>query len=171
MINEHNPIAQLITKIQQHWAQEVTPFPDIKLIRILIDEQESRLYEGFLKLESSANGKLPEFFVALLTPFSSKRTYSRDLINAWLDAFERDKDVFDQVASQGRRLTWDHRKYREEQMNEAVNADVLLLQMLSTFQSALGVPNQHLTVALFHYSIGSISEFRDWVKRIVDLNI
>ena len=39
MNNEHNPIAQLITTIQQKWIKDVTPYPSYKLIRWLINAE------------------------------------------------------------------------------------------------------------------------------------
>lgn len=171
MTNEHNPIAQLITKIQQKWAQEVTPFPELKLIRLLIDEDESQLYEGFLKLESSNQGKLPELFVALLTPFRRSGTYSRDLIKDWFEAFDRDKKIFDQLETSSHRFIWDDKRYRQAALSENIDHDNLLLEILGSFHSALNMPDRMLTIALFHYSISSILGFKDWIKGLMKLSV
>lgn len=70
MSSEHNPIAALISQIQQKWNDEASPLTDdIKLFRWLIKPDEMRLFEGFLKLESSEHGSIPEVLVAMLTPF------------------------------------------------------------------------------------------------------
>lgn len=171
MINEHNPIAQLITKIQQKWAQEITPFPAVKLIRLLINEDESQLYEGFLKLESSQHGKLPEIFVALLTPFHSKTTFSKDLIKDWFESFDKDKEIFNQLAGNGKEFNWNDKQYRQKALLETSDPDKLLLEILATFRSTLNMPNRKMTIALFHYSISSTLGFKDWIKNIVKLQI
>ena len=69
MNTEHNPIAVLVSKVQRKWNEEVHPSNDYKLVRWIIRSEQARLYEGFLKLESSSHGSIPEVFVVLLTPF------------------------------------------------------------------------------------------------------
>src|SRR6185295_5733161 len=90
MNTEHNPIAVLVSKIQQKWMQEVHPFKELKLVRWIIRSEQARLYEGFLKLESSPHGSVPEVFVVLLTPFEEKKTFSKKLITHWLDQYKEE---------------------------------------------------------------------------------
>lgn len=47
---EHNPIAQLVTQIQNKWKDEVTPFPLLKLVRWLIIPEQARTLRRFLKV-------------------------------------------------------------------------------------------------------------------------
>ncbi|WPV70092.1 hypothetical protein [Chitinophaga sp. LS1] len=75
-MNEHNPIAQLVLKIQQAWMDKVANKPTFKFVSVLIKPEESRVYEGFCKLESTANGRLPEVFVTQLTAFTDTDTFS-----------------------------------------------------------------------------------------------
>ena len=51
MNTEHNPIAVLVSKIQQKWNEEVHPSAEYKLVRWIIRSEQARLYEGFLKLD------------------------------------------------------------------------------------------------------------------------
>ena len=76
MLSEHNPIAQLVTQIQNKWIADASPFPKLKIIRWLIKPEEARLFEGFLKLESTEHGAIPEILVAMLCPFKDETTYS-----------------------------------------------------------------------------------------------
>ena len=75
MLSEHNPIAELVHQIQQKWIDEASPFQNLKLVRWLIKPDEARLYEGFLKLESTEHGAIPEILVAMLTPFLNEVNY------------------------------------------------------------------------------------------------
>ena len=72
MSKEHNPIARLISQIQQKWINEIGTNEEIQLVRWLIKPDQKRLYRGFLKLESTPYGSLPCVSVALLTPFEDE---------------------------------------------------------------------------------------------------
>ena len=171
MTNEHNQIAHLVTRIQQKWAEEISPFPGIQFVRWLINPDDSELYEGFLRLESSPFGKLPDIFVTLLTPFESKDTYSKDLINSWFQAIDNDKKTFDQLASQGTPCTWDYKHYKDKSKVMNGNADAILLEIVSSFHKSLNLPDRPLTIALFQYSITSPSEFAKWIRNISEYEI
>lgn len=171
MTNEHNPIAQLITKIQQKWAEEVTAYPDVKFVRWLIDPDESQLYEGFLRLESTPHGRVNDILITLLTPFDTKETYTRDLINAWFDAIANDKKTFEQLATEGRPFIWNEKYYKDKASLVNGNAEELLLEILSTFHAAFQMPDRPLTLALFQYSITSPSEFGKWIKKLAGYEI
>lgn len=171
MTNEHNPIAQLISRIQQKWADEIAPFADIRLVRWLIDPEESQLYEGFLKIESSQHGKLPDIFVVLLVSFESIDTYSRELAKCWFEAMEKDIKVFEQLAANGKGFNWDSGYFKRRISEESGKADGLLLEMLRSFQTALSMPGRPLTLVLFPYNISSVKEYEDWLKRMVKITI
>ncbi|WP_315814944.1 hypothetical protein [Paraflavitalea speifideaquila] len=91
MLAEHNPIAELVHKIQSKWIKEVSPFPHLKMVRWLIKPEEARLYEGFLKLESTEHGALPELVVTLLTPFENENDHSLHLYNDWINTLQADQ--------------------------------------------------------------------------------
>ncbi len=166
MTNEHNPIAQLVTKIQQRWTEEITPNPTIKLVRWLIDLQETKLYEGFLRIESSPNKRLSEYFITLLTPFKSYTTYSKDLIETWFESFDKEKDGFAQLTINGKDFAWDDNYFRQKLMSPGVNHDKLLLELLSSYHAALHMKDRKMTIALFQQSITSTDEYNEWIKTI-----
>ncbi len=171
MTNEHNPIAQLVTKIQQRWAEEITPQTNLKLVRWLIDANEAKLFESFLQLESSPQGILSEFFVTLLVPFKSVSTYSGDLIDAFFDGFDKGKELLDQLAAEGKPINWDSTFYKQKALSKNVNADQLLFEILSTFHKALNLSDRKITVALFQHSITSTAAYNDWLKNIYKIGI
>ena len=170
MTNEHNPIAQLVYKIQQTWIQEIDPFPQIQLVRWLIEEEQSRLYEAFLKLESSPNGQTPDVFVTLLTPFTSCDTYSRDLLYAWFDAMEKDAATFRMLEEKGHPLQWNEESFRQKALHATADFDVLLLELMADFHKALQLGERKLTLALFQYSISSIPDYNKWLEHFVQKN-
>lgn len=171
MTNEHNPIAQLISRIQQTWADDIVPFAGIRLVRWLIEPEESQLYEGFLKIESSQHGKLPDIFVVMLVPFESIDTYSSELAKCWFETMEKDIKVFEQLTANGNTFNWDVAYFKQRINSESGRADHLLLEMLRSFHAALCMPERPLTLVLFPYSISSIKEYEDWLRRIVKISI
>lgn len=171
MNNEHNPIAQLITKIQQKWWEEITPDANVKLIRLLINPEESDLYRGFLKIESSANGKLPELFVVFLNPFNSAETYSHELIKAWFESYDQDQKTFEQMRITNPTYSWNDGYYRKKISANVSDADNILLEMLSSFHSALQMPGRKLTLTLMPYTIGNTGEYKKWLDTILKIGI
>ncbi len=171
MNNEHNPIAHLITKIQMKWIKEISPFSEYKLLRWLIKANESKLYEGFVHLESTPNGKLPEIFVALLTEFKSLEEYSHDLIDTWLDTYDKDQKTFDTMRANGSDFKWDDDYFRKKLKLKEIDFDQLLLQLFSTFYEALKLPGKKLTVVLMPVSVSNIISYKQWLKKIMKITI
>lgn len=171
MNNEHNPIAHLITKIQLKWNKEISPFPEYKIIRWLIRADESKLYEGFVHLESTPYGKLPEIFVALLTEFKTLETFSKDLINTWLDTYDKDQKTFDSIRSNGTNFKWDDDYFRKKMKTPEANFDQLLLEIFSTFHEALQLPGKKLTIVLMPFAVNNIESYKLWLKRMIRLTI
>jgi hypothetical protein len=171
MTNEHNPIAQLVTKIQQRWTEEITPNQTVKLIRWLIDLQETKLYEGFLRIESSPGKRLSEYFITLLTPFKSYATYSQDLIKSWFENFDKEKEGFAELTINGKAFAWDDDYFRQKLISPNVNPDKLLLELLSSYHAALHIGDRKMTIALFQQSITSTDEYNEWIKTIYKLEI
>src|SRR5260221_5425506 len=148
MSNEHNPIAQLVTQIQQKWAAEVSPHQEYKLVRWLIDPDQSKLYEGFLHLESTPHGRLPEMFVTLFKPFRSKESHTNDLVRTWLETYDKDQKTFDQLRLKNPSYNWNNSHFRKKVVSDEMNTEAFFLEMLESFYSAVGMPDRMLTVAL-----------------------
>ena len=90
-MNEHNPIAVAVSRLQEQWNQSVHG-RDYKMVRWLVAKQDADIFKGFLKLESTVHGSLEETFIIMLTPFESPDTYGQQLITDWLEIFGRDQE-------------------------------------------------------------------------------
>ncbi len=167
MLSEHNPIAELVHQIQQKWVEEVSPFPKLKITRWLIKPDEARLYEGFLKLESTEHGSIPEMLVAMLTPFVSETTYSKHIIKDWVQAYKKDTKTQEKLQAKNKDHAWDADNFLSEAEKEMGNCDDLLLQMLSAFQKTMPDKKMRLVVALFPYSIQNFDAFNYWLSNML----
>lgn len=171
MTNEHNPIAELIHQIQKKWTDEVSPFPELKLVRWLIKPEEARLYEGFLKLESTEHGAIPEILVAMLCPFENETTYSFDLINNWIKAFSEDTKTQEKLSAEGKLNNWKPESFIPGPFDESINYDRNFIQMLCSFHEKLIGKNNNLVVALFPYSIHDMKGMRRWLANLLKMGL
>ena len=106
-MNEHNPIAQLVNKIQQTWQEKISGRAELRFVRMLIKPEEARVYEGFCKLESSPHGRLPEVFVTQLTDFEAEDSFSGALIKDWLQTYDQSMELINNI-----QFKWDPAPYR-----------------------------------------------------------
>lgn len=171
MLSEHNPIAELVYQIQQKWIEEASPFPELKFIRWLIKPEEARLFEGFLKLESTEHGVIPEMVVAMLTPFRHEETYSRDIINDWIKAYKDDKKTQEKLNAKGIIHTWQPETFITNATEENTNEDLHLLKMIKSFQQDLPDKSIRLVVALFPYSVHNMDGFMRWLNTMLKKGI
>ncbi len=165
MSTEHNPIAQLVTKIQQKWNEDVVPNDAIKLARWLIKPEQARLYEGFLRLESTANGSIPDMTIVLLTSFTDKNTHSKNLCKDWIANFKKEKDAIAQESN----FTWEVEEFEEKLETE--NSDLVLLEMIKSFQKALPEKDRIVTLCLFPYEIEDVKEYAKWLHNMLKLEL
>ena len=167
MLSEHNPIAELVHQIQQKWIDEVSPFPELKLVRWLIKPDEARLYEGFLRLESTEHGAIPEMLVVMLTPFISVAGYSKQIIKDWTEAYKKDTKTQKKIEAKNIIFSWNPETYLNEAEAEKNNCDDLILKMISDFQQSLPDKSMHLVLALFPHSIHDFDGFRYWLSNML----
>lgn len=167
MNNEHNPIAQLITQIQQKWAEEITPNSHYKFVRWLIKPAETRLYEGFLHLEATPHGKLSEIFITLLPSFESKEKYSRDLIKSWLEAYNKDQEIFKNLSKGTNEFNWKAVEFEEKLLaGEAIKVSTFY-DMVASFRDALRMPDRKLTVVLMPPAVKDIDGYKNWLSELL----
>lgn len=171
MINEHNPIAQLVTKIQQKWIEEVSPHPHIRLVRWLIKPSQAELYAGFLKLESSPHGKISEVPIVLLSHFKHSSVHSKTLIKDWLDAFEKDEAFQEALKKNDLDFDWNNEKYKSKLSEKKVNFNLLLMEMLTAFQKALPDPKLPIILTLYPYSITDTIDYQVWIEAMMRLQL
>ena len=171
MLSEHNPIAELVHQIQQKWIDEASPFRHLKLVRWLIKPDEARLYEGFLKLESTEHGAIPEMLVAMLTPFLNELNYSNHLVRDWVRAFKEDTKTHDKLKAKGINNNWHPEIFLAESEKANSDGDEGLLNMLSAFQQEMPNKNSHLVVALLPRSIHDMDGFMYWLSALLKKKI
>lgn len=163
-MNEHNPIAHLVTKIQQTWIQEVSSNEELALIRWMILPEEAKLYEGFVHLESTQHGSIPEIFIVLMCPFVSKGSFTKDLIRAWVDMAENDTKTKEALNAHGMLFFWDTNPFKtDEKLNED-EAKTLFFQLIDSFREASGIEDNLLNLVLMPYQISDIKGYGKWLE-------
>lgn len=170
MSNEHNPIAQLISQLQQKWINEVTPHEHINLVRWLIKPDQSKLYEGFLRLESTEHGSVPEMLLVLLTPFNDINFHSENLIKEWIKTFRDNKKLIETYKKQNSKFSWDVDSYDEQLTKDTKSNNTLLAKMLSSFQKELP-DNQPLILGLLPYTIEDVKAYSKWIHSIIKIGL
>ena len=171
MSNEHNPIAQLVTQIQHKWNTEVTPYPNLKLARWLIIPEQARLYEGFLRLESTEHGSLPDMILVLLTPFTSKKNHSKALIENWIEVYKKDTVSVEAYQEAHPNFKWDADGYAAKISEDTHQNNILLIEMLQTFQQQFLEKDRVLTLTLFPYSVEDPKDYGIWLEKMIDLGL
>ncbi|SIT01266.1 hypothetical protein SAMN05421766_10712 [Zobellia uliginosa] len=171
MNNEHNPVALLVTQIQQKWLQDVSPHDEVNWVRWLIKPEQARLYEGFLKLESSPHGIIPDIPVVLLTPFVDSKVHSKNLISDWLESFKNDERLKEQIEGNFLQFDWDPDYFKQKLKNKEGDFDSLLIEFLASFQKALPNPEQHLVMALFPYTVQATEDYKNWMETMLGLGM
>jgi hypothetical protein len=171
MLSEHNPIAELIYQIQKKWIDDVSPYPELKLVRWLIKPEQARLYEGFLKLESTEHGAIPEVLVTMLTPFKNIETYSSSIISDWCKAFKDDRKTQEKLSAKRNASIWDPDFFLAEPAVENGDHDLQLLQMIYSFHKEMVDKSMRLVVALFPHSIHNMEGFKQWLIYLLKVEI
>ena len=166
MSSEHNPVAELIHQIQKKWTDEISPFPEIRLARWLIKPEQARLFEGFLKLESTEHGAIPEILVAMLTPFKDESSYALQLIQDWNKAFAADKKARETLAAAGKK-SWDPEVFLSGRPGPDGTHDLQLLKMFAAFRQEMMEAGTGLVVALFPHSIQNMDAFTWWLTELL----
>jgi hypothetical protein len=164
MDNRNNPVARTIKEIQQRWIETAQSNPGYKLIRFVIRPEDAVLINGFYKLESSKYGALPEFFVVLLTPFTGRFNYSRQLLSDWISMWENDPTVKETDAQ------WDTAAWKaglEEGLTEWEEEN-LLIEAIVDFAGRFCEENQPLVLGLVPRSVSNFSDMNDWIISVSD---
>ena len=171
MTSEHNPIAELIHQIQTKWRNEVSGQSEVKLVRWLIKPEEARLYEGFLKLESTEYGSIPEVLVGMLSPFKNRQDYSTDLMTDWITTFREDAKTQEKLKAKDKTINWDNSTFFTTVPDSTEYNHGQLLTMLSSFRLAATENKVPLVVALFPHWISDMEDFRMWLIHLLKMEI
>lgn len=171
-MNEHNPIALELNKIQRAWLKEVSGQAQLRVVRMVIKPEEARVYEGFCKLESSPHGQLPEVFVTHLTSFEDEDTFSAAIIKDWLETYDNSEKLVEELQARNIAFNWNPQTYR--QALAAAKGDPLdatLLRMLDDFRRALPQDNRQLVLALLPRLVSDLKHMKQWLINLLKKGI
>lgn len=171
MHNQHNPIAQRVDEMRVVWEKKVNT--ESVLVRWLLKPEESRMYEGFCRLESSRYGSLPELFVFFYTPFEDPATYSRHLIANWIHEVRTSNEDKEQMRQSGIDLNnLDLNKYEQRiQQEKNVNCDQLLIDLMDSFRKLKEQDDLPLVLSLLPKQMNSIGGFAKWLHQLMQHKI
>lgn len=171
-MNEHNPIALELNKIQRAWLKEVTVQPELRVVRMIIKPEEARVYEGFCKLESSAFGQLPEVFVTHLTSFEDDETFSAAIIKDWLETYDNSEKLQEDLRQRNISFNWDPQVYRQALANaNGRPLDDILLRMLNDFRQAIPQDDKQLVLALLPRLVSDLKRMKQWLVNLLKKGI
>ncbi|WP_143310254.1 hypothetical protein [Chitinophaga vietnamensis] len=171
-MNEHNPIAQEVNKIQQHWRSKISGQASLRLVRLVIRPEEARVYEGFCKLESSPYGQLDEIFVTHLTPFENEDTFSTAIIRDWLQAYDASTELLKEMEQRGAPLQWDPAPFRQAvSYDGTLSHDATLLKLLASFRQSLPEQPRQLVLALIPRQVSDMRSFTNWLTNMLKRGI
>jgi hypothetical protein len=166
MSNEHNPISRKIDHLRELWISETGKNPGYSLARWLMLPDDIDLLVGFLKLESTSYGQLPEVFVILLTPFSSGESFPSELVKDWINMYkiEKKKNNADQYS-------WDYTPFETRLSKDEYNltGGNLLFDMLQNFKEYIGDENKDLLLGLIPQYVCDFKDYNLWLNKIVQL--
>lgn len=160
---EHNPVTVRIDEMVQVWKRQVKP--QHALIRWMLKPEDSRMYEGFCRLEASPHGKLDNLFVFFYTPFDKEETYSHSLMENWLREYD---DPQQQQAMRAAGITqpWELGQFREAVVtNNYALCDELLPLMTGSYRHWINMPAQPLVFGLLPKQMSHPRRFAQWIAR------
>jgi hypothetical protein len=135
----------------------------------MLKPEESRMYEGFCRLEASAHGKLDELFVFFYTPFEDFRTYSRNILRDWIKEVKTNEKERDLLTGAGIDIAnWDYQKYEELiKSNAEVNYNRLLIEFMHSYRQLLQGGNVSIVLSLLPKELKSTGGFSYWMDQFM----
>lgn len=82
-----NPVTKRLERLYAQWT-EFSLEPDKRVLRWLVHDDEMRMIETFVAIESVEGGRLPVLFVRLCVPFERAHTYGFEVRDRLLDDLE-----------------------------------------------------------------------------------
>ncbi|WP_149274986.1 hypothetical protein [Pareuzebyella sediminis] len=171
MSDEHNPIAQLIAQLQQKWIKEVSPHDHINLVRWLVRPEHAKLYTGFLQVESSNTGRLPEMVLVLLTIFKDAKEHSKNLILEWINSYRGNAELIEKYKKNNKDFHWDADYFEKRVSDDHQANNLLLIELLSSFQGAHSRGEIPLVLCLYPYGTEDMKAYNKWLDTILKLGL
>jgi hypothetical protein len=164
MIHPHNPIMQRLEEMAGQWKQKVKP--SHRLIRWLLKPEETRMYEGFCRLEASAHGFLDNLFIFFYTPFQSQQQFSHAIMKNWLHEYDSNADQRKLLQQKGISGEWNVELFRSAVLsNKYKDCDQLLPRMLDSWRQWLQLPDTVITLGLLPKETSSPIGFSAWMQQ------
>lgn len=162
-MQENNAITHRITQLQTKWYRKVKE--DTKLVRWLIEENEYRMLEAFVLLESGEHGVLSEFFFPFTIPFfdNKEESFALNLKNAWIDTWNN-KQYRDEVP---KKLLpqWQSQPYENTTVK---NREQEFLECMSSFAQAIS-NNARLVLVLLPQNLKQLGkQWGNWVLSLTE---
>jgi len=163
----HNPIARRIDAMRKVWQSKVKD--ETMLVRWMLKAEETRMYEGFCRLEASPFGELPELVIFFYTSFEGAADFSRRIILEWIKEIENNVELKEKISNAGFDINgWDYQKYRP---SGKVDCNQELIDMVNSFRRLLKNDNIPIVIALLPKQINSTAQFSYWLNQMMQLQL
>ncbi len=166
-MNNHNPIAVAVSSLQDKW-QSATNNKDYQLIRWLIDKDDVAIFNGFLKVESSASGSLEETFIIFFTPFQEAHTYAYFLVRDWLELFAKEVENKGLPPWEDFPLLKVQWEMLSPEVHHQEENNYLLAALLQSFKKYSG-DNKKLVYGLSPYAVTNEKDYIHWIEKMLAL--
>lgn len=165
MLNEHNPIAVRISKLQDKWIESLSVNRDARIIRWLIQSNDLPLVNAFYRLESSPYGKIDEVPIVMLTDFESSETFAYKLSQDWVNEYEKGLKQYPNLPWKEFSLF----KERLSNMSDPNYQEDFLADLLISYQKFIPDPvRQKLLLGIVPRNISTYGELNKWLDLFLD---
>src|SRR5258708_27897647 len=162
MVHSDHPVMERLGEMTRLWQQMVRQ--EHRLVRWTVKAEESRMYEGFCRLEAAPHGALDNLFVFFYTPFQSAGEYSHALMRNWLQEYDENHEQRGRLTIAGINREWNVETFRNAVAAKRYEqCDALLLQMIREYREWLGMPSSGFVLALLPKEMHSPAEFTRWL--------
>ncbi|MCB0522705.1 MAG: hypothetical protein H6577_13815 [Lewinellaceae bacterium] len=127
-----NPIQQRLYRLQQSWFQ-FTAYPDAKLCRWMLHEDEVRMLYGFVDTTIQEDSDVPDLIYTLQADFTDLQTYSESLVEELFHLMESDREA---MAEEGLAVDWQPAPPAQQPYNRR-NEAIHFLGNFANFAQAL----------------------------------
>lgn len=166
MHQQHNPIAQRIDTMCRLYTEKVEA--DTVLIRWLLEPEESRMYEGFCRLEASPHGSLDDVFLFFYTPFAGESSYSSAIMANWLQLYRQENEkagLPDAIQEK-----WNYSRF-EKAVEQEEATEEMLWEMMDDFRHYMQQPDAPVVLSLLPEQVSNPIRFVQWVGRMAAMPV
>ena len=164
MIHPHNPVMRRLEEMSKLWQERVKPHH--RLVRWMLKPEDSRMYEGFCRLEASPHGFLNNLFIFFYTPFESDKMYSHSIMKNWLEEYDTNTIQRKALTDTGIKEEWLPDEFRNPVVSGNYQAcDELLPKMIHSYMQWLNLSNTECVIALLPIEMNSPAGFLTWLKK------